>query len=66
MKNNTLLTVVTSCLHQNDENEYLKVKVFESGDVSGDCENRGSENTCVNSENEYLNEYGSLCQPLFT
>ena len=39
---------------------------FESGDLSGDFENGASENARVNSEDEYLNEYGGLCQPTVT
>ena len=40
------------------------METFESGDLSRDFENGASKNTRVNGKNEYLNEYGGLCQPI--
>ena len=42
------------------------METFESGDLSGDFENRASKKVPVNSKNEYLNESGGLCQPIVT
>ena len=42
------------------------METFESRDISGDFENGASKNARVNGEDEYLNEYGGLCQPIVT
>ena len=42
------------------------METIESGDLSGDLENRVSEESGVNGENEYLDEYGGLGQPIVT
>ena len=40
------------------------METFETRYLSGDFENGASKNARVNGEDEYLNEYGGLCQPI--
>ena len=41
-----------------------KMKTFESGDLSGDFEKGAIKNARVNGEDEYLNEYRGVYQPI--